>query len=53
MDFDDKPFINLLDLLYPIIRKHPYFSNDFFTLAVELYLEKKVEVADDLDELLI
>lgn len=53
MDFDDKPFINLLDLLYPIIRKHPYFSNDFFASAVELYLEKKVEVADDLDELLL
>ncbi len=53
LGFDDKPFINLLDLLYPIIRKHPYFSNDFFASAVELYLEKKVEVADDLDELLI
>lgn len=53
LDFDDKPFINLLDLLYPIIRKHPYFSNDFFASAVELYLEKKVEVADDLDELLL
>lgn len=34
-------------------RKHPYFSNDFFASAVELYLEKKVEVADDLDELLL
>lgn len=53
LDFDDKPFINLLDLLYPIIRKHPYFSNDFFVSAVELYLEKKVEVEDDLDELLM
>lgn len=53
LGFDDKPFINLLDLLYPIIRKHPYFSNDFFASAVELYLEKKVKVEDDLDELLI
>ncbi len=52
LDFDDKPFTNLLDLLYPILRKHPYYSNDFFVSAVELYINKKEIVEDDLDDLI-
>jgi hypothetical protein len=52
LDFDDKPFTNLLDLLYPIIAKHPYYSNDFFVSAVEIYLRKKETVEDDLDDLI-
>ena len=52
LDFDDKPFTNLLDLLYPILRKHPYYSNDFFVSAVELYINKKETVEDDLDDLI-
>lgn len=41
LDFDDKPFINLLDLLYPIIRKHPYFSNDFLYLLSNYIWKRK------------
>ncbi len=52
LDYDDKPFTNLLDLLYPIIAKHPYYSNDFFVSAVEIYLRKKETVEDDLDDLI-
>ncbi|MGN9163002.1 hypothetical protein [Clostridium sulfidigenes] len=53
LDFGDKPFTNLLDLLHPIIVKHPYYSNDFFVSAVELYLRIKETVEDDLDDLIL
>lgn len=53
LDFDDKPFTNLLDLIYPIIKKHPYYSNNFFVSGIKLYLEKKKEVEEDLDDLIL
>ncbi|MDF1618791.1 hypothetical protein, partial [Petrocella sp. FN5] len=53
LNFDDKPFTNLLDLLYPILIKHPYYSNDFFVFAVELYLRKKETVEEDLNDLIL
>lgn len=53
LDFEDKPFTNLLDLLYPVLIKHPFYSNDFFVSAVELYLRKKETVEEDLDDLIL
>lgn len=42
LDFDDKPFENLLQVLYPIIHKHEFYNDDLYFYAVENYFLTRI-----------
>ncbi len=49
---DDKPFYNLLELLYPLFSENPYYSDDCLVSALSAYVRRKNSVDDDLNELI-
>lgn len=50
-DFDDKPFINLLDILFPIVREHKYFDDDLYMFAIITNLNSLKEIPDSFEGL--
>ncbi len=49
-DFDDKPFVNFLDLIYPLLKKHAFFCDDIFISSIVWHLEGILELPDDVNE---
>ena len=49
-DFEDKPFVNFLDLLYPILKGHKFYCNDIFVSSIVWHLEGLSELPSDITE---
>lgn len=50
LSFDDKPFTNLLEVLYPIVRTYDYFGDDLFISTVLWYIENLDSIPQDMDK---
>ena len=51
-DFDDKPFANFLDVLYPVMAKHRYYCSDLFVSSVVWHLEHLSEMPTPAEDLI-
>jgi len=51
LDYEDKPYTNFLDIIYPVVKKIEYYSNDMFMYAVERYLQIDKTDGYDIDKL--
>lgn len=49
-EFDDKPFSNFLDLLYPILKGHKLYCEDIFISSIIWHLESLSDLPSNLGE---
>lgn len=49
-EFDDKPFANFLDLLYPILKDHKFYCDDIFISSIIWHLEGLSSLPSNIDE---
>lgn len=40
LDLDDKVYMNLAEVVWPLIKDHPYYGEDLFLSALSWYIEK-------------
>lgn len=50
LDFDDKPYINFLIALVPIVSQHPYYCDDLLSFIINNEIEKFVNNPKELNE---
>lgn len=46
----DKPFVNLLDLIHPLVLKHKFYCDDIFISSINWHLEDLSSLPDNIDE---
>ncbi len=51
LGYEDKPYTNFLDIIYPFVKNLKYYSNDLFMYAVERFLQTDKTDEYDIDRL--
>jgi len=47
---DDKPFVNFLELIYPVLSKHKFYCDDILISSIIWHLEGLISIPSNIDK---